>query len=90
MKRMRSLNSKLLVFPIFLVSLAIIVLSVINIYFSKEELMERTEKNGFNVAQRYIGRMEDNDASIRNINSLLEEKIRIAGKMIIENKESIT
>lgn len=87
---MKSLKGKLLVFPIILISLTILALSAINIYYGREELMERTKNNGFNVAQRYIGRMEDNNASLESINSLLEDKISIAGRMIIENRDMLS
>ena len=81
---------KLIYIPLFIGLLAILVISTISYYTSKNLLLTKMKQNGINLAKQTARRVEENDSSLAIVNKMIEEKINIIGKTVIMNQGSLS
>lgn len=93
---MKDKNSKMLVnywklvyFPLTIALISIMVITYINVGVNKYLLIWQMKTNGLVLAKENVLKIQENKESIETINQLLDEKLRMAGAMVIENKDKI-
>lgn len=80
---------KLIYVPLLIALLATFTVSIVSFCISKNLLLEQMKQDGLNLVKQTIRQIEGNEDALDVINKMLEEKIRVAGKIIIENEESL-
>lgn len=84
-----TIKVKLIIIPLMVVLTVLIGIGVISSYFMKESLLNEMRRNGFFLSERIIGNLQDNSRSLETIDSMLEDKIKVVGKMVIGNETSL-
>lgn len=85
-----SIKVRLLLIPVALVILVIGILTFTNFVLNRDSLKDQTKKEGFDTAKLLVSHIIDNQASIKTIDSMLSEKIKIVGNALARNHEDIT
>lgn len=86
----KSIKTKLIAIPLTLVFIAIIVIGGASSYLMRRSLIENVRASGYDLADQTVARIQDNAQSIKSINQMLEDKIRIAGNMAIKNQDHLS
>lgn len=81
-----SIKSKLIILPLILVIAAILAIAISNSYFAKDTVYDIQESNGYGIAERFIGRIEDNNASLSSVDNMLGDKIVTIGRAIARDE----
>ncbi len=81
---------KLIHMPLLLAVVSILGVSMITFYINKTLLMKEIEQNGLSLARQAKRQIVDNYMSLETVNELLEDKIKIAGNMVIENQHHLS
>lgn len=82
-----TIKIKLIVIPLVVVLIVVASIGIFSSYFLRQSLLNEMERNGFYTSERIIANMEGNNGALGIINTLLEDKIKSAGKMVINNEE---
>ncbi|MCT4542111.1 MAG: methyl-accepting chemotaxis protein [Vallitalea sp.] len=94
MKKIRqkktSIRRKLIVFPLVIMLIGIISIGSVSSWLVRDSLLKQMKKDGINFANNIIEQIKDNTLSLTTIDKMLEDKIRIAGKVVIENKDALS
>ncbi|WP_350343159.1 methyl-accepting chemotaxis protein [Proteinivorax tanatarense] len=75
MKKVNSLNFRLVVIPLLVVILGVTAIAGMSFYLVRDQIFADMEREGYSRAEDYIQRIEDSIISIETIESLLEEEI---------------
>ncbi|KYG29591.1 methyl-accepting chemotaxis protein [Alkalihalobacillus trypoxylicola] len=89
-KRKTSIKVKLVYLPLFIIFLAIIAISAVSSFFVRDSLLTQMRENGISLAQQVSDRSEDNRISLVKINEMLEDKITVAGNVLISNEDQLS
>lgn len=81
---------KLIYLPLFIALLAPFIVSISNLYITKNLLLEQVKQDGLNLSKQVAKQIEKNETSLNIINEMLEQKIRDIGKMVIENEKNLS
>lgn len=81
---------KLIYLPLFIGLFAILAVSAISYYTSKNLLLTKMKQNGVNLAKETVLQVEGNAVSLETVNKMIEEKIRIVGKAVIMNQGDLS
>ena len=85
-----TIKTKLIVIPLIVIFLAIASIAIFSSIFVSKSFLSQMEDDGLAIARQIAARVENNNESLSNLNLLLEEKIRSAGKVVIENKDNLS
>lgn len=85
-----SIRFKLIALPLILVFIAISVIGGTTSYFTRQNLLESKRDSGFDLIDQVINRIEDNSHSIKNINEIMENDMRVAASKIISSREKLS
>jgi hypothetical protein len=88
-KNTRVNKYKLIYMPLFIGLLAIILISTISYYTSKNLLLSQMKQDGITLAKQTAFQVQENAVLLQLVNKMIEDKIRIVGKATILNEESI-
>ena len=81
---------KLIYMPLFIGLFAILTISTISYYTSKNLLLAQMKQNGVNLAKQTVLQVEGNAVSLEMVNGMIEEKIRIVGKIVRMNEKNLS
>lgn len=93
MKKIRmkgSIRFKLIVLPLILVFIAVSVLGVSTSLLVRDNLIESKRDSGFELIYQIKDRVKDNENSIKNINEIMEDDMRVAAAKIIADKDTLS
>ncbi|NYB72860.1 diguanylate cyclase [Sedimentibacter hydroxybenzoicus DSM 7310] len=85
-KKSLSFRGKILYLPLGIVFLAIVTITGISSYFTKEAMLNNMKTHGFHIAQQFIGRLKSNEAAEDVLNDMIEDRIRAVCNIVIKNK----
>lgn len=85
-----SIKIKLLLVPLVILLIGVIVIGAFSSYHSRKSLLDEMRENGFFVSESFVDRIEGNTEALKNINIMLEDKIRSVGKVVIKNQDKLT
>ena len=85
-----SIKVKLIIIPLVVVLLVISGISIVLSYFTRESLLSEMKDSGLKTSTEFIERLQDNASSLEVVNTMLDEKIRIAANMVALNKDNIS
>lgn len=85
-----TIKTKLIVIPLIVIFLAIASIAIFSSISVSKSFLSQMENDGLAIARQIAARVENNNESLINLNLLLEEKIRLAGKVVIENKDNLS
>ncbi len=80
---------KLIYLPLLIALIGIMVITFISVNLNKYFLIKQMKTNGIVLAKENILKIRENQESIETINQLLEEKLKMVGAMVIDNKSEI-
>ena len=83
-------RSKLIYMPLFIGLMAILIISTISYYTSKNLLLAQMKQDGINLAKQTVLQVEGNAVSLDVVNKMIEEKIKIVGKIIMLNEKDLS
>lgn len=89
-KKIRSVKIRLVIIPLLLVSFTIIGVGSLTAYIGVSSLMNQTKKDSMDLIGQVTQSMNDNTHAFNNINKLLEDKLRVASKVVSEAQESLS
>lgn len=89
-KEAKTIKFRLIVVPLILVFMAILVIAIGTSYLFKDNLLDAKKISGFELVDQVINRIEDNSNAIMNINTILEENMRVAAKTTIKNQYDLS
>lgn len=81
---------KLIYMPLFIGLITIFTISIISYYTSKNLLLTQMKQNGINLAKETVLQVEGNSDSLEIINQMIEDKIRIVGKVVRMNQNNLS
>ncbi len=81
---------KLIYMPLLIGLLAILTISTISYYKSKNLMLEQMKQNGVSLAKQAILQVEENAISLEIINKMIEEKIRVVGKVAMMDQKNLS
>ncbi|WP_246517430.1 EAL domain-containing protein [Clostridium aciditolerans] len=81
---------KLIYMPLVIGLLAILTISTISYYKSKNLMLEQMKQNGVSLAKQAILQVEENAISLEIINKMIEEKIRVVGKVAMMDQKNLS
>ncbi len=85
-----SIKTNLIVIPLIVIFISISIIGIVSSLFIKKSLLNQMENDGILLAKQIASKAENNNQSLKNINLMLEEKIRTSGKIIMENQQNLT
>lgn len=85
-----TIRTSLVVVPLFLVIAVLMGISGTTAWFSRQSLLNQMRESGFETARQFIRQVEGNRTSFTTINTLLEDRIRTAGRVVIRNRELLS
>ena len=86
----RSIKFKLIALPLILVFIAISVIGVSTSLLVRDNLIDSKRESGFELVNQIKERVHDNSNSIKNINEIMENNMKVAASKIIEDKEKLS
>ena len=81
---------KLIYLPLFIGLAAILTISTISYHTSKNLLLAQMKRDGVNLAKQTVLQVEGNTVSLDVVNKLIEEKIKVVGKVIMMNEKNLS
>lgn len=81
---------KLIYMPLFIGLLTILTISTISYYTSKNLMLEQMKQNGVSLAKQTILQVEENTVLLEMVNKMIEEKIRVVGKVVMMNQKNLS
>jgi diguanylate cyclase (GGDEF)-like protein len=81
---------KLIYMPLVIGLLAILTISTISYYKSKNLMLEQMKQSGVSLAKQAILQVEENAISLEIINKMIEEKIRVVGKVAMMDQKNLS
>lgn len=81
---------KLIYLPLFIGILAIITVSMVSYYVSKRLLYEQMKQDGINLAKFTASKINNDIETLDNLNELLGNRLRTAGKLAIEFQDQLS
>lgn len=88
--RKNTIKTRLIVIPLVVVFIAILAIGSISSWFVRASLLEQMKGDGLLLARQVEAQATDNNLSLSTINGMLEEKIRVSGKLAIANQAAMT
>lgn len=80
---------KLTLVPLLIAFVAIISVSSITFYVSKNFLLKQMKQDGLNLTRQVLRQIANNHKSLAAIDEIVEDKIRIVGKTLLRKQEHI-
>lgn len=84
-----SIKSRIIVIPLIIIFFSIVFIGIGSSWFVRESLLNQMKQDGLVLADNVVEQVADNTVSLETINRLLEEKIRVAGNIVIKNRDSL-
>lgn len=81
---------KLIYIPLFIGLISILTISTISYFTSKNMLLNQMKQNGVNLAKQTALQVEENADSLKMVNGMVEEKIRLVGKVVRMNEKNLS
>ncbi|PKM94343.1 MAG: hypothetical protein CVU84_09720 [Firmicutes bacterium HGW-Firmicutes-1] len=81
---------RLIIIPLIITMISILSVSIISYNVSKNMLLEQMKEDGVSLSKLATRQIAVNASSLEVINDMLEEKIRIAGNAVIENRQNLS
>ncbi len=85
-----SIKFKLIALPLILVFITISVIGVSTSLLVRDNLIDSKRESGFELVNQIKDRVRDNNNSIKNINEMMENDMRVAASKIIEDREQLS
>ena len=85
-----SIRFKLIALPLILVFIAISIIGGTTSYFTRQNLLESKRDSGFELIDQVINRIDDNSHSLKNINEIMENDMRVAASKIISDRGKLS
>ena len=89
-KKKISIKVKLMFIPLLIVFLAITGIVIISTSFTKKSLLKEMKENGINAAEEFVSKLESNKKSLDTINGMIDDKIRVAGSVVLGNEARLS
>lgn len=88
--RKSSIRTKLIVYPLILVFIAISIIGVTTSLLVRENLIDSKRESGYELIEQIKDRVQDNNASMENIEQTMEEDMKVAADRIISDREILS
>lgn len=88
--RKTSIKTTLMFIPLLVVFLSIASMTIISSLFVRSSLLSQMKTDGLVLGQHVAEQIESNTLSLRTINTMLEDKIRVAANTIIANENTLS
>lgn len=85
-----SIRFKLIALPLILVFITISVIGVSTSLLVRDNLIDSKRESGFELVNQIKERVSDNNNSVKNINEMMENNMRVAASKIIEDREQLS
>ena len=85
-----SIRFKLIALPLILVFIAISVIGVSTSLLIRNNLIDSKRESGFELVNQVKDRVKDNNNSIKSINEMMENDMKVAAAKIIEDREKLS
>ncbi|MCT4618083.1 MAG: methyl-accepting chemotaxis protein [Marinisporobacter sp.] len=89
-KRNTSIKRKLVVFPLIMIFFSITAIGFMSSWFVRGSLLNQMKQDGLALAKNVLVQVEDNTLSLETVNKMLEDKIRVAGNIVIKNRDQLS
>jgi methyl-accepting chemotaxis protein len=89
-KKNTSIKRKLVVFPLIMIFFSITAIGCISSWFVRDSLLKQMKQDGLGLANNVVVQVKDNTLSLETGNKMLENKIRVAGNVVIENRNYLS
>jgi methyl-accepting chemotaxis protein len=89
-RRKISIKRKLIVFPLIVIFVGIVSIALISSWFIRKSLLGQMEEEGLALSRRVVHQIEDSTISLKTIDSMLEDRIRVAGKTVMRNRNNLS
>ncbi|MCT4686186.1 methyl-accepting chemotaxis protein [Vallitalea sp.] len=89
-KKKTSIKRNLIVFPLIIMLVGVITIGYVSSWLVRESLLKQMKKDGISFANNVVEQIKVNTHSLKTINKMLEDKISLVGKVIIENKDVLS
>ncbi|WBW99131.1 methyl-accepting chemotaxis protein [Oceanirhabdus sp. W0125-5] len=89
-KKSRSIKIRLVIIPLVIVMLAIIGIGSATAYLGVTSLLNQMQHDSMNQIDQIIQRMNDNNQTLKNINRMLDNKLAVSGRMVLNNQEKLS
>lgn len=89
-KKKISIKVKLMFIPLLIVFLAITGIVIISTSFTKKSLLKEMKENGINAREEFVSKLESNKKSLDTINGMIDDKIRVAGSVVLGNEARLS
>ena len=85
----KSIKTRLIIVPLVVVLIGVSSIASVSAYFTRAGLLEEMQAMGYSASEQFIEMVEYNSQSLNIINSMLDEKIKTAGRTIKLNRDNI-
>ena len=83
-------RKKLIGIPMLLVTAGLIVISVAGYLASRHMIINQMRQDGINLAHQIVHQIEGNESSIRLASQMMEEHIRSANQLVVDNRDQLS
>lgn len=88
--RKASIKIRLIMIPLVVMFISIAIIGVISSWSLRSSLLKQTNADAILLANKVASQVVNNQLSLRTINTMLEEKIRTAAKIVISNQDTLS
>ncbi|WP_372995556.1 methyl-accepting chemotaxis protein [Lutispora sp.] len=89
-KTNKSIKGRLIILPVTIAFIAITVICVVSSLSIRRDLIEQKRIAGYELIEQVIKSIQDNKMAMDKINEIFEDKIRFAGKVVIDNHDKLS
>ncbi len=85
-----SIKVKLIALPLLLLCIAISGVGIVSVLLMRHSALRQLEESGFQLVDQAVGRIGDNAAALDAVNQMIEDRIRVAGQMVIRSQGNLS
>ncbi|MCM1988624.1 methyl-accepting chemotaxis protein [Oceanirhabdus seepicola] len=89
-KKTKSIKIRLVIIPLLVVSLTIIGIGTATAYLGVTSLINQMQYDSMDEIVQITQRMNDNNRLLKNINEMLDDKLMVSGRMVLNNQEKLS
>ncbi len=85
-----SIKRRLIILPLVIMLFSVISIGFVSSWLVKKSLLDQMTKDGLAIANSVVNQAENDTSFLRTVDTILEDKIRVASNIIISNKNNLT
>lgn len=89
-KKRNSLRTKLSIVPLVLIFFGVVAIGGVSSYFSRDNILNEMERNGYYIANQFIERIQENKSSFEIVREQAEEQVKSSNRVVASNEDVVS